>query len=523
MLLMNSMRAPKRAHVGERFWRRARRTGAFLLLVAALSSLAFGATAQAAGFASGGLCTAAKRGVGLALPAVVRIATTYQAQLTYTTSDGTGVTFPQGGGTYTLTTTGSGAFISGNGDLLTASSAVNASSATLNLLLAERAAPDIAQALNDSNPSHTVTAADILNQLLTDPSIWQPTIQQPQSSLYLSSSYGGSTDAGSVERLQGYPVTILAQSAPDQSANTDLAILHVDGLRDMPTIPLGDAHQVYQDDTLTIIGYPGSADLPQSDGSVDPNNFIAPSVETVIVGAFKTAQDGSQLIQIAGDVELGDGGAPALNADGQLVGVVGLVAGYNTNSGQASFLRTINDAQPLIQQAKVSVAQDTFDQRWAAAYDACISTEPGHWHDAYTQYTQLARLYPDFKGVQLYLTYTRAQAAHESVPFRLPGWAIALLVALLLAGAAAAFLLLRRRSLRRRGVYAGYGPGLTRGDTYTPGGYSLGSAPSSGHQPGPLVASEQIGAAVPAGGDLLPTVSEPLTPASPGAQRDELV
>lgn len=516
MLRKRSGHAPKRAFVEESPWRRAKGAALGLLLFAALSLLAFGAPTQAASLASEGLCTAARRGVDLALPAVVRLTTTYQAQLTYTTADGTAVTFPQGGGTYTLTTTGSGAFISGSGDLLTAASAVNASQATLNLLLAERAAPDIAQALNNSNPSHTFTSADILNQLLTDPSIWQPTIQPAQPSLYLSSSYSGAPAATSVEGLQSYPVTILAQSS-DQGGNSDLALLHVDGLRDMPTIPLGDAHQVYQDDPLTIIGYPASADLAGPDGSVNPSNFITPSVRTVTVSAFKTAQDGSQLIQIDGDTEQGDSGSPALNADGHLVGVVSLAAG--AGSGQVGFLQQANDAQLLIQQAKVNLAQDAFDQRWAAAYDACISTVSGHWHDAYNLYTQLARLYPNFKGVQPYITYTRAQAAHEPVPIRLPGWAIALLVVLLLAGAAAAFLLLRRR-LRRRGVYAGYGPGLTRGAPYTPGGYSLGSSPPSRRQPGPLVASEQIGAAVPAAGDPLPTVSDPLTPASPTMPTD---
>ncbi|HEU5369933.1 MAG TPA: serine protease [Ktedonobacterales bacterium] len=494
----------------KRFCWRTGRTGMLVLLGVALCSLASGTVAQAAGFASGGLCTAARRGVALALPAVVRITSTYQAQVIYTSAEGSNVIFPQNGGSYALTISGAGAFISGTGDVLTAYSAVSAPQDTLNVLLAQRAAPDIAQALNDSHPGQTVAAADILSQLLTDPQSWQPIIQQPETALYLGSGYSGSAEAGSVANLQSYPVTILAQSSPDQPTNNDLAILHVDGLRDLPTIPLGDAAQVYQDDTLTIMGYPASADLPQSDGSVDPNNFITPSVKTVTVSAFKTAQDGAQLIQVDGNVEEGDSGAPALNADGQLIGVVSLAAGSGNGAGQARFLHPISDAQALIHQQKLNLAPDAFDTRWAAAYDACASTASGHWHDAYNQYSQIARLYPHFKGVQPYLAYTRAQAAHEPASgLNLPAWAIALIVAVVLAAAIVGFVLLRRRSLRKR-AYAGYGPGLSEEALYGPG-----STLPSGHRPAPLVASEQIGAAMPAGVSFLPTQSDPLTPASP--------
>ncbi len=509
---MNGMR--KRGQDQRRLWFwRAGSMGMLALLGAALGALAFGTTAQAADFASGGRCTAARRGVDLALPAVTRIVTTYQAQLTYTTADGTSVTFPQTGGTYTLSISGAGAFISGNGDVLTASSALNAPPDTLNRLLAERAAPDIAQSLNESNPSQTVTADDILNQLLTDPQSWQPSIQSPQSALYLSSQYSGPSEAASVESLQSYPVTSPEQSPSVQPTSNDLVILHVDNLSDMPTIPLGDANQVYQDDTLTIMGYPGSADLPAADGSISPDNFLTASVATVTVSAFKTADNGSQLIQIDGDVEQGDSGGPALNADGQLVGVVSAAAGNAGSTAQASLLHPVNEARPLAQQAKINLAPDAFDQRWAAAYDACISSAPGHWHDAYNQYSQIAHLYPKFKGVQPYISYTKAQAAHEPAPGSLPGWAIALIAALALAAAAVLFVLFRRRRARRRGVYAGYGPGLNKGAAGS-AEYSQGAPPSSGQPPGALVASEQIGAAVPVGGDVSATLPDPLPPAS---------
>jgi S1-C subfamily serine protease len=509
---MMDVKLHKQPSLLKQYWSLAARAG-ILICALALVGIDVGlpglaTTAQAASSASGRLCTPEKRGVNLALPAVVRLATTYQAQMTYTTADGTSVVFPQNGGFYQLTVAGTGAFISGTGDILTAAHLVAVSQDELGALLIQQAAPDIAQAINNANPAQKVTTADIENQLLSDPSVWQPTYQTDQSVVYLSSQYAGSTTASSVSDLQGLPVTVTAQSSADQPNSTDLALLHVDGLRDLPTIPLGDASQVFQGDTLTILGYPGSADLAASDGTILPNNFLTASVNTVMVSAIKTPDGNSQVLEIAGNVEAGESGGPALNADGQLVGVVSAGAASQASEAGTSFLRMVNDARSLIQQARVNLAQDTFDKRWAAAYDACASTASGHWHDAYAQYTQLAHLYPNFKGVQLYLDYTKAQAAREPAPggFQLPVWA-----AILLAVLAVALVIVlvvyfrRRRKLSLAGAYAGYGPGLNRGAPDGTAVFRLGGqprTPSSAAPPGP---SEQVGTAPPDERGELPT------------------
>lgn len=486
----------------ERFGRGLVGRAGVLTCVLALVGVAVGlpglaATAQAANLASSGLCTSEKRGVNLALPAVVRITTTYQAQMTYTTADGTSVVFPQNGGFYQLTVAGAGAFISGTGDVLTAAHLVSISQNELGALLIQQAAPDIAQAINNANPPQKVTTADIENQLLSDSNVWQPTYQPGQSVVYLSSQYAGPTTAGSVSDLQGLPVTVTAQSSADQPNSTDLALLHVDGLRDLPTIPLGDASQVFQGDPLTIIGYPGSADLAASDGTILPNNFLTASVNTVTVSAIKTPDGNSQVLQVGGNVEAGDSGGPALNAAGQLVGVVSFATTSQTGQGQTSFLRMVNDARPLIGQAKVNLAQDTFDTRWAAAYDACASTASGHWHDAAAQYAQLAHLYPNFKGVQLYLTYTKAQAAREPAPggFPLPIWAAILFGVVALALVIVVLLFMRRRrKLSLAGAYAGYGPGLNRGAPDGTAVFRLGGQSQRASSAGPPGPSEQVGA-----------------------------
>jgi S1-C subfamily serine protease len=490
-----------------------------LLLLLSLLFTPLATSAQATYTDSGGLCTSARRAVSLALPAVVRIVTTYQAQLTYFNTDGSSIVFPQNGGSYTLAVTGSGAFISGNGDILTAYDAVNTSQDALNVMLAQLAAPDIARALNDASLSQPVTTTEVLTQLLNDPFIWQSSFQAPQSSFYFSSQYAGPTTAASVSALQSFPIVITAESASKQSTDSDLAILHADGFHDLPTISLGDSSQVYQDDTLTIIGYPDSADLVAADGSVDPNNFITASVNTVTVSAIKTTESGAQLIQIGGDSEQGENGSPALNTDGQLVGTISYTAQTANGSGQTNFLSTVNDAKILARQARVNTAQDTFDQRWAAAYDTCSSTAPGHWHDAYNQYTQIAHLYPNFKGVEPYLTYTKTQAAHESTASQnhaLPGWAIALIAAVALLALGVGVVLVRRRTLAARAgaSYAGYGPGLSKGASYDTTTLSSGTQPTTPE----LIPAQLTALAQPAEPPSASGTSQP-TPGSASAEQ----
>jgi serine protease Do len=432
-----------------------------------LSPLLLSGVAQAAVAASSEPCPAARRGVNLALPAVVRLTTTFQSQLTYYNFDGSSVQFPQGGGSYQITVSGSGAFISSTGVALTAAHVVGLTEDEQASLLLQRAAPDIAQAINSSHPSQTVTANDVYTLLLTTPDAWQGTYGQIQTSVFLSSQYTGTTTAASLEELRSFPATILAQSSPDQPANKDLAVVQVSGVQDVPAVPLGDVSQVYQGDPLTVLGFPGTADLPSSDGVIDPNNFITASLENVAVSAFKTTTDQTKVIQVDGSLEQGQSGGPALTADGQLVGVVSFGVSSANSLGQTSFLRSVNDAGQLLQQAGIHPQAGNFEKRWTAAYDACMSTASGHWHDAANQFAALARAYPDAKGIQTYLNYSKSQAAHEQVPnthlMLLVGLGAAVVV-LVVVVAVVLWTRRRRKALAsmqsQGGAFVGVGPGL---------------------------------------------------------------
>src|SRR5581483_12370340 len=85
-----------------------------------------------------------------ARPAVVRIITRLDGRLAVRfTASAPAVTFPQGGGSYPIELSGSGAFISARGDILTADHVVNPPhDQDLNDALYQIAAQDIADYIN---------------------------------------------------------------------------------------------------------------------------------------------------------------------------------------------------------------------------------------------------------------------------------------------------------------------------------------------------------------------------------------
>src|SRR5579885_496142 len=108
------------------------------------------ASAAALSMPGGNVSDPVVRQVDIARPAVVRMITKIDGRLTVRfTATSPAVTFPQGGGSYPVELSGSGAFISAHGDILTADHVVNPPhDQQLNDALYQVAAQDIADYIN---------------------------------------------------------------------------------------------------------------------------------------------------------------------------------------------------------------------------------------------------------------------------------------------------------------------------------------------------------------------------------------
>jgi trypsin-like peptidase len=191
----------------------------------------------------------------------------------------------------------------------------------------------------------------------------------------------------------------------------DVAIVHVSNMNDMPSIQLGDSSGVQEQDNLTIIGFPGSGDVNDA-----PTDYLTSSVNKVFVSAIKTTDKGAPVIQVGGNVEHGDSGGPALDEQGNVVGIVSFGLDIPNTFGQTTFLQASNSAKALVQALTLNTTPGRFQKAWNQAFTDYASNVPGHWHKVLKELQQVASQYPLFQAVTSYLAFAQAQAKSERLP-----------------------------------------------------------------------------------------------------------
>jgi hypothetical protein len=374
------------------------------------------ATTYADSIPGGNISDPVVRAVDIAKPSVVRIITTLPSHLIVHLPQGD-VTFPQQDstsqvavdGAYMLQVSGSGAFITSQGDILTADHVVNPpKDQEMTQFLDKVAAPDVAKYMNKQG-GNQVTADQVEQQLDSGQLRSTPSFDQATSEVLLSTDYTGPLDAASFRDI---PTSIhktvdkiKAQSAVNQK---DIAIVHAP-FTDTPSIQLGDSSTVQTQDVLTIIGFPGNGDV-----SNKPTDLLTSSVNKINVSSIKSTDTGAPLIQVGGNVEQGDSGGPALDSNGNVVGIVsfGIVSNPGAPAG-TSFLQASNSARDLVKSVGLDTTPGTFQKLWSQSFTSYAATTAGHWSQAQKGFEQLSTNYPDFKAVTRYLDYARTQAKNE--------------------------------------------------------------------------------------------------------------
>jgi serine protease Do len=366
----------------------------FACLVLTSSLAAPAAFAYEASQPGGNVSDPVVRAVDIAEPAVVRIFTTVPGHLTVQFSSSSSVTFPQGSGnSYPLLLSGTGTFISANGDILTADHVINPPhDQSLAQFLDQTAAPDVANYMNQHGQN--VSANQVNQELVGGQLASTPSYDPATSQAYLNTAYTGPLSASSFSSLP-FQIHAAVDRIEMQSSfqNTDVAIVHVP-MSDTPSVQLGDSSNVQQQDQLTIIGFPGNGDV-----SNQPTDLLTASVNQIEVSSIKTT----------------DSGGPALDSSGQVVGIVSFGLSSDGTPGGTSFLQASNSAATLVQSLHLNTTPGTFQKDWSQAFADYASTASGHWHKAAREFGLLATNYPLFKAVSPYLSYAQSQASREHV------------------------------------------------------------------------------------------------------------
>ena len=296
------------------------------------------------------------RAIDLASPAVVRIATLYSAHVTLSAC-GITATLPTSGA-YTVGGLGSGAFVSAKGDILTADHVVDIDRQSLDASIFEgqQSSADVATFLNTAcHPSVPVTPNDVASGIVQFNGFpFSIGYSSRRVLVWRSTSYLGAISAGQaggavdlLSSLLKAPYNVASVVKTSLFTDDDIALIHV-GLTDTPNIQLDSSSQLAVEDSLAVIGFPGNGDV-----NGDPTNLLTPSVNNVSVSALKRNDNGSQLIQVGGNVEHGDSGGPVLDTAGHIVGIVSF--GGSDVQGITAFLRSSDSALTLLNVAQVSI------------------------------------------------------------------------------------------------------------------------------------------------------------------------
>jgi hypothetical protein len=348
------------------------------------------------------------RAVDIAKPAVVRIITNLSGQLIVHFSATQSVTFPQNSNGYPIGLSGSGTFITAQGDILTADHVINPPHADLDQFLQQQAAQDVANYMNQTLKVN-ITQSQVTTELANGQLASDTQYSTPQSRVYLSTDFTGPLNVQDIQNVptnQFAPVDrIEKESAVNQS---DVAIIHVSNMNDLAMVQLGNSSNVQQQDNLTIIGFPGNGDIAGQTAT----DLLTLSVNKVYVSSMKTTNTGAPVIQVGGNVEHGDSGGPALDNQGHIVGVVSFGA---AGPGSTNFLQASSSAQTLVQSLRLNTTPGPFQKAWSQAFTDYASSTPGHWHKAQQEFQQIATHYPQFKAITPYLDYITAQAKTEKV------------------------------------------------------------------------------------------------------------
>ncbi len=168
------------------------------------------------------------------------------------------VVFPQTGEVYALTLSGSGAFISAHGDILTAVHLVTPPSQ----VLAGVAAPDVTNYVNQHLTYGVQLTTDRVAQELASGQIESDAVYSSKSSeVYLSTDYTGPLHATDLKDLPGtvhQPIDRIEEESA--FAQKDVAIVHAP-FNDTASVQPADSSQVEPLDALTIIGFPSNGDV----------------------------------------------------------------------------------------------------------------------------------------------------------------------------------------------------------------------------------------------------------------------
>ena len=128
--------------------------------------------------------------------------------------------------------------------------------------------------------------------------------------------------------------------------SSDVAIIKVMG-NNFPALPISDVTTISSGSGLEVLGYPGIV-MGGENSLLDAASIVEPTITKGVVSAIKMAKgDQKKLIQTDASINHGNSGGPAVNEQGQVIGIATYGLTTDSGSGNYNFLRDIADLKEL--------------------------------------------------------------------------------------------------------------------------------------------------------------------------------
>jgi hypothetical protein len=245
-------------------------------------------------------------------------------------------------------------------------------------------------------------------------------------------------------RSKGLPARIRASTHPDGS---DIAILQVIDATTMATVPLATtAGELQSGQSIVALGFPGSAQKILRTGMTEPTSAFG-HVSSV------RSDGSSQVVQVDMNVEGGFSGAPGLDEDGKVIGLLSYT-GVENGSRTQVYLRTVDDIRSTLREAGAQPARGELDTIFAQAMEYYWAR---HYSAALPLYQKVVNLQDGHLLAKKYLRLAQQKAGGpDDVPLPAPSagsadsrglvfWALVVLAVLVVAVLVLLVLARRRR------------------------------------------------------------------------------
>jgi S1-C subfamily serine protease len=192
--------------------------------------------------------------------------------------------------------------------------------------------------------------------------------------------------------------------AKDGFKSSDVALLKLDGTREYPYLSLGSIDGLGSGSALTVIGFPGLAEneLVNTSESV-------PTATEGKVSSIRTANGTTnKLIQSDVSIAHGNSGGPAINSNGEVVGIA--TYAIEEQGAQVNYMRDIADLKSLLSKNNIglpSLASGS-EKLWQ---DGLSKYAKAYYSSAIADFKKVKQIYPQNRLVDEFIA--KAEAAKK--------------------------------------------------------------------------------------------------------------